>query len=239
MGWSPNLIDLTRPMTNESIIELAGKFAEPGSPYSGIEFSYLRNWDTENGMVCKWTLNDHLGTHLDAPIHIVPGTPSVDQVDLKRLMGEAIVLDCSAANGRGITAEDLERAGSEVTAGDIVLIYSAEQPSPGLADYPRKQTYMTPDAAQWLVDHEVKTVGVETYSFENLYEGIFVHKWYDKATPEPHWPAHTICLRENVYIIEGLANVRDIVGERVRFSALPLPVPGSSGSPVRAVAWRE
>jgi hypothetical protein len=53
MGWSPSLIDLTRPMTNESIIDLAGKFAEPGSPYSGIELSYLRNWDTENGMVCR------------------------------------------------------------------------------------------------------------------------------------------------------------------------------------------
>jgi arylformamidase len=239
MAWSPTLIDLTRPMTNESIIELAGKFAEPGSPYSGIELSYLRNWDTENGMVCRWTLNDHLGTHLDAPIHIVPGTPSVDQVDLHRLIGEAVVLDCSAANGRGITADDLERAGSAVSDGDIVLLYTAEQPSPGLGDYPRKQTYMTPEAAQWLVDAQVKTVGVETYSFENLYEGIFVHKWYDKTTPEPHWPAHTVCLRENVYIIEGLANLAGIVGERVRFSALPLPVPGSSGSPVRAVAWRE
>lgn len=30
-----------------------------------------------------------------------------------------------------------------------------------------------------------------------------------------------------------------IVGKRVRFSALPLPVPDSSGSPVRAVAWEE
>ena len=98
---------------------------------------------------------------------------------------------------------------------------------------------MLDELAQWLVDRGVRTVGVETYSFENLYEGIFVHKWYEKDTEAPHWPAHTICLRENVYIIEGLASLKDIVGERVRFSALPLPVPGSSGSPVRAVAWRE
>src|ERR1700739_1520032 len=182
MGWSPSLIDLTRPMTNESIIDLAGKFAEPGSPYSGIELSYLRNWDTENGMVCRWTLNDHLGTHLDAPIHMVPGTASVDQVDLQRLVGEAVVIDCSFATGRGISAADLVRAGPEVTAGDTVLSSSAAPPPPGLADYPRGQTYMTPDAAQWLVDRGVKTVGVETYSFENLYEGIYVHKWYEKDT---------------------------------------------------------
>jgi arylformamidase len=239
MAWSPRLIDLTRPLTNESVIALAGKFAEPGSPYSGIELSYLRNWDTENGMVCQWKLNDHLGTHLDAPIHIVRGAPAVDQVDISRLVGEAVVIDCAFANGRGITADDFERAEPSVQADDIVLIYSAEQPAKGLEDYPREQTFMTADGAQWLVDHRIKAVGVEAYSFEHLYDAIFVKQWYDKATPPPHWPAHTICLSANVYILEGLTNLQSIVGKRVRFSALPLPVPGSSGSPVRAVAWEE
>jgi arylformamidase len=239
MGWSPKLIDLTRPLTNEAVVALAGKFAEPGSPYSGLELSYLRNWDTENGMVCKWTLNDHLGTHLDAPIHIVPGTPSVDQIDITRVVGEAVVVDCAFANGRGITAEDFDRAAPSVQAGDIVLIYSAERPAKGVEDYPRDQTYMTPSGAQWLVDHRINAVGVEAYSFENLYDGIFVHEWYSKTTPQPHWPAHAICLRQNIYIIEGLINLQGIVGKRVRFCALPLPVPGSSGSPVRAVAWEE
>jgi kynurenine formamidase len=80
MSWSPQLIDLTRPMTHETIVALGGKFAEPGSPYSDIEFSYLRNWDDDNGSVCQWRLNDHFGTHLDAPIHIVPNSPGVDGV---------------------------------------------------------------------------------------------------------------------------------------------------------------
>src|SRR5437763_952893 len=123
MTWSPNLIDLTRPMTTQTIIELAGKFAEPGSPYSAIELSYLRDWDTDNGRVCRWQLNDHFGTHLDAPVHIVPNTPSVDQVDINHLIGEAVVLDCSFANGRGLTADDFERARPRVKAGDIVLVY--------------------------------------------------------------------------------------------------------------------
>jgi len=68
---------------------------------------------------------------------------------------------------------------------------------------------------------------------------LFRSDYYNKATPPPHWPAHAICLRENVYILEGLGNLERVVGKRIRFSALPLPVPGSSGSPVRAVAWEE
>ena len=239
MTWSPRLIDLTRPMTHESVLEIAGQLAaEENSPYADVTLRFLRNWDTENGSLCQWTLTDHFGTHLDAPIHIVPNSAGVDQLDINRLVGEAVVIDCSFGTGRGLTGEDFARAKPAVQAGDIVLIYSAERPGNG-ADYIRNQTYVTPDGAAWLVQKGIKAVGVEPFSFENLYEGIFVKHYYKKDAPGPIWPAHAICLRENVYIIEGLANLDRVVGKRVRFSALPLPVPGSSGSPVRAVAWEE
>ncbi len=238
MSWSPHLIDLTRPMTRETIIELAGKIVAEPSPYNEVEMTYHRNWDTDNGSLCQWKLNDHFGTHLDAPIHVVPNSPSVDQVEIDRLVGEAVVLDCSFANGRGLTSEDFERASPKVKAGDIVLIYSAEQPGT-TEDYIRNQTYVTPDGAEWLVRQDIKSVGVEPFGFEDLYEGLFVKDYYNKSTPPPHWPAHTICLEKNVYILEGLCNLEGLVGKRVRFSALPLPVPDSSGSPVRAVAWEE
>src|SRR5262249_17806751 len=186
----------------------------------------------------QWTLNDHFGTHLDAPIHIVPNSQSVDQVDINRLFGEAVVIDCSFATGRGLTAADFERARPKVKPGDIVLVYS-NRPAGSIDDFIMNQTYVTPDGADWLVRQKIKSVGVQPFGFEHLYEGLFVKKYYDKSTPPPHWPAHTICLQENVYILEGLGNLDKIVGKRVRFSALPLPVPGSSGSPVRAVAWQE
>jgi arylformamidase len=238
MSWSPHLIDLTRPMTRETIVELAGKIvAEPG-PYGEVELKHLRDWDTDNGSLCQWTLNDHFGTHLDAPIHVVPDSPSVDQIDIDRLVGEAVVIDCSFANGRGLTSEDFERARPKVKAGDIVLIYSAEQPG-SIEDFIRKQTYVTPDGAEWLVRQQIRSVGVQPFGFEHLYNGLFVDDYYNKATPPPHWPAHSICLREDIYIIEGLGNLEQVAGKRVRFSALPLPVPGSSGSPVRAVAWED
>src|SRR5439155_16512355 len=224
MPWSPNLIDLTRPMTRETIVELAGKIVAEPSPYNEVELEYLRSWETDNGSLCQWKLNDHFGTHLDAPIHIVPDSPSVDRVDIDRLVGEAVVIDCSFANGRGLTSEDFERASPKVKPGDIVLIYSAEQPG-SLEDFIYDQTYVTPDGAEWLVRQQIKSVGVEPFGFENLYEGLFVKDYYNKATPPPHCPAHAICLRESVYILEGLGTLVCMVGRRVRFSALPLPVP--------------
>ena len=239
MAWSPQLIDLTRPMTKETGIALAGKMMAEENPYGEVKVDYLRNWDTDNGMVCQWTMSDHFGTHLDAPIHIVPGAPTTDKMDIDHCMGEAVVLDLSFANGRGITADDLEKANNpKVQPGDIVLLFSDEQPGT-LEEWVLSQTYVMPDGAQWLVDHGSKLVGVEPFGFEHLYEGLFVQDYYNKNTPPPHWPAHTICLSAGVYILEGLASLADLVGQRIKFSALPLPVPESSGSPVRAVAWRD
>jgi arylformamidase len=236
MAWSPKLIDLTRPMTRETIIEIAGKIVAEESPYNEVALRYLRNWDTDNGTLCQWTLNDHFGTHLDAPIHVVRGAPSVDQVDINRLIGEAVVIDCSFANGRGLTGDDFEQAGSAVERDDIVLIYSAEQPAT-IDEYITRQTYVTPDGARWLVDRQIKAVGVQPFSFEHLYEALFVRDDYNQNTPPPHFEAHQIALGNNVYIIEGLGNLDQVVGRRLNFCAMPLPVPGSSGSPVRAIAW--
>jgi arylformamidase len=238
MAWSPVVHDLTRPMTHQTLVELAGKLVAEGSPVADLELTFLRNYDRgDNGAQCQWTLNDHFGTHIDAPVHILPNTPAVDQLDLRRLLGEAVVLDCSFANGRGLTAADFERARPKVEPGDIVLIYSAEQAGT-LENFLVHQTYVTESGAEWLVKREISAVGVEPFGFEHVYEGLFVRKCYRPEVKDP-WPAHRVCLSANVYIIEGLTNLAPIVGKRVHFSALPLRVPGSSGSPVRAVAWEE
>lgn len=76
MVWSPDLIDLTRPMTKETGIDLAGKMMAEENPYGEVKVEFIRNWDSENGRVCQWTMSDHFGTHLDAPIFSTPTSRS-------------------------------------------------------------------------------------------------------------------------------------------------------------------
>jgi kynurenine formamidase len=237
MTWSPRIYDLTRPMTHETLVALTGKLAE-GGLVKDLEFAWLRSWEQgDNGAQCQWTLNDHFGTHVDAPSHVVRDAPSVDQLDLSRLFGEAVVLDCSFARGRGLTGDDLASAGPGVRPGDIVLIYTGEQP--GVAhEFLTRQTYMTPGGAQWLVNAGARAVGVEACGFEHVYDGVCVRHCYRPEVTDP-WPAHRICLEAGIYIIEGLTNLTELAGRRIRFSGLPLPVPRSSGSPIRAIAWSD
>src|SRR5579871_1018190 len=231
------IIDLTRPMTHQTLIELGGRGVNEGWATTDVVVTWQRDWRAgDNGAQCQWQLGDHWGTHVDAPIHVVRDAPSVDQMDLQRLMGKAVVLDCRFARGRGLTGADFEAAQPGVRPGDIVLVHSDERPGT-LDRYVTDQTFVTEDGARWLVEHQVRSVGVEPTGFEHVYQRVVVEQCYRPDVQNP-WPAHHICLSANVYIIEGLTNLGAIVGERVQFSALPLAVPGSSGSPVRAVAWR-
>lgn len=240
--WQFELVDLTRPLTEQTAYALLGDIAagEENRHYSQVAVTYDREWSTSNGTLCHLSMPDHVGTHMDAPIHCWEQGESLEAVKIDRLIGEAVCLDMYKGDvDYGYTAEDLEAAGGDVIRnGDIVLIYS------GYRDYTEtdriRQTYITPDAAEWLVERGVHAVGCEPAGIEHVPEGLFKFHWYDKDTPNlPSWPAHQVLLSKDVYIIEGLTNLDRIKGRRVRFAALPLPIPRASGCPVRAVAWIE
>ncbi|MGI9657294.1 MAG: cyclase family protein [Gaiellaceae bacterium] len=234
--WQFELIDLTRPLTEESVALMFGDLS--GEEYSSIPVEYLADWSTANGVVARFSLFDHAGTHMDAPIHTVEDAPALEDVDITRLIGEAVVLDLRRGDVDYLyTATDFEEAEPEIEPGDIVLMYSDFVPAPTPTDR-IKQTALSEEAARWLVERGVVAVGCEPPGIEHLATGYFEKEWYSKDSPhQPSWPVHRTLLGNDVYIIEGLTNLDRIAGKRVRFAALPLNLPGLSGCPVRAVAW--
>jgi arylformamidase len=233
------LIDLSRPLEQATVDALFGDLVADGQNayFKDFAIEIAVDHDIATAYSCIVRLPDHIATHMDAPIHAVAGGAKLEGVDIRRLIGDAVVLDLDRQGADyGYTAADLEAVGGEVGPGDIVLIYS------GYTDADlstrMRQTFLTADAAQWLVDRGVHAVGVEPCSPDPLYAGMFEYGWLEKETPNPPaWPAHTTLLRNDVYIIEGLTNLDRILGRRVHFAALPALVPGLSGFPVRAVAW--
>lgn len=239
--WSFELIDLSRPLTVETVDALFGDLVSEGRNeyFRDITVEVAVDYSTTNACSCMLRIPDHVATHMDAPVHIVEGGAWLEDVDVAKLIGEAVVLDLDRGGiDYGYTAEDLEQATPEVQRGDIVLIYSGFRDArPGER---MRQTYLTPSAAEWLVARGVHAVGLEPASPDPVYAGMYEYGWADKPTPNPPaWPGHQILLRNDVYIIEGLANLDRIKGQRVRFAALPPLIPGLSGCPVRAVAWVE
>src|SRR5437667_261921 len=69
------------------------------------------------------TTSMHNTTHIDAPAHVVQGTPFIDEVPLPHFFGTGIVVSIPKKKWEPITYDDLEKAaGKVVRARDVVLV---------------------------------------------------------------------------------------------------------------------
>jgi arylformamidase len=162
--------------------------------------------------VTRIVLGSHTGTHVDAQWHFMPNGNTIDGEPLDKFVGEAVIADVSKSPGGGIAAEDLH---VDVKEGDILLIHT------GTGERTTDFSYLDVSAAEWMINHKIKCVGIDTLSVE---------KYGSKDAP-----VHKLLLSNGIGIIENLANLRQFVGKRALLVCLPLPLKGVDGSPARAI----
>jgi len=169
-------------------------------------------------------LNSHAGTHIDAPYHFVEDGLRVDEIPLERLVGEAILIDCSGKKPKEmITLDEIRRHDGRIARGCNVLIrtdwYKTYPGREFAYDMPNVDTAVV----QYLVDKGINLLGLETPSLN----------WVDNPG------AHRLLLGANILLVEGLANLDQIRADRFTFICLPLKLKGLDGFPVRALAIEE
>ena len=196
--------DLTRTISQDMQVY-------PGDPQP--KFNPHATIKDNKANVTRTTLGSHTGTHVDAPLHFLQKGNSIDIEPLDKFIGEAAIIDASGKNS--ITAEDF--SGYDIRSNDIVLIYT------GTGDRRTDFAYLDISAAEWMMEHRIKCVGIDTASIE---------KYGRKDAP-----VHKMLLASNIGIIENLANLKQFVGSRMFFVCLPLPLKGIDGSPARAVLF--
>jgi kynurenine formamidase len=116
----------------------------------------------------------------------------------------------------------------QVEPGDILLLDTGAAGRVGTPDFHRHASLST-GAAEWLVEREVKLVGVDASSPElpiALRPAGF------------DFPVHNTLLRDGVLIAEQVANLRSLAGHRVELVFLPLNIVGSDGAPARVLGRR-
>lgn len=215
---SRSFYDLTQAISKDTPIY-------PGDPQPCFEPSSTIERDNYN--VTRIIMGSHSSTHVDAQKHFIMYGNSIDMEPLSKFLGESIVVDLSEKRniGEGITCSDLEAYSKGIKNDDILLIYT------GTSEYWMKDqnikynfTYLEPSAAQWIVDHHIKCVGIDTFSVEKYgsKEGL----------------SHKILLSSSVGIIENLnSNLKNLSGKRVFLVCLPLLLEGVDGSPTRTIAF--
>ncbi len=230
-------IDLTHPLSSESV------FWPTAAPF---ELRTEAEGMTESGYyysAYSFTTAEHGGTHIDAPKHFARGRQSVDEIPLSRLIGDAVVIDVSAAaladRNYRVDPEALlrwEETHGRIPDSAIVLLYTGYD-----RYWPNAEQYLgtamrgsegaarlsfpglREDAARWLVqERNIKAVGIDTASID-----------YGKST---HFEAHVALMENNVPAFENVAHLGRLPARGAFVVALPVKIEGGSGGPLRIVA---
>jgi arylformamidase len=185
------------------------------------------------------TVACHAYTHVDAPVHFVPGDRDIASMPVDQWIGPAAVVDLThLGDDSEVSAAELDRHAGHVQAGDIVLLRT---------DWPRRMgvdkeqfwkdgPWTGPSACEWLVARGAKAVGYDYPPDHCIRDTIAEPR---RRPGRSEYTTHAIFFPAGITVIEYLTNLDQIGAARCRFMALPLKLEGADGSPVRAVALVE
>jgi kynurenine formamidase len=173
--------------------------------------------------VSRIEMGAHIGTHVDAPLHVRPGAASISAMPVSRFLGRAVALERLMAPGQDIGIGDVE--GADIRANDIVIFRTGwEERARSPRFFQGEWPGISPEAAAALVARGVKAVGLDSPSADGpraIAAGFISHK---------------LLLDAGIPIFEALVNLDRVVGRRFFFIGLPLGIHQGEASPVRAVA---
>jgi kynurenine formamidase len=192
-------------------------------------------WHGGRSLTYQLVMNEHNGTHVDAPAHFISDAKpqahvTIENVPLTRLIGRGVRLVCREFKegdyvSKAFVAEWEQKHGA-LQAGDIVVFDFGWAARWALR--PNDKGYLTDwpgvslEAAEYLLEKQVAALGVDTLS-------------PDPPAALASKPLHPVVLEKQMLIIENLCNL-DALPDFFLFLALPLKIRGGSGSPIRAIA---
>jgi arylformamidase len=202
--------DITLTITPQTIVW-------PGdSPVVIKHTSSIASGDSAN--VSEITMSCHAGTHVDAPDHFLNNGITVNDLSLDLLVGRAYVLHLPDVSM--ITASVLMQA--DIPPRTRRLLFKTRNSdywANGNKEFQSDFVALSVDAAELLVDRNVKLVGIDYLSIAPYKMGT---------------PVHTILLNAGVVVIEGL-DLSQVSQGRYNLHCLPLKLGGADGAPTRAI----
>lgn len=186
---------------------------------------------------------EHIGTHIDAPVHWISGREGKDvsQIEPARLVGPAVVLDFSKEAGADpdflIDVHHLvawqEEHGS-FPANSWLLFrtgwdaYGHSQEAFLNLDGNGSHTPgFTPECSKWIAEElEISGIGVETVGIDAG----------NAVALDPPFPMHYFLLGADKYGITSLKNLAKLPTHGAMIVVAPMPIVGGTGAPTRVLA---
>lgn len=231
LGEGRRVIDLTHTLTADFPTFL-------GDP--AITFEDRAVFDKDGYNMKTWTLVEHTGTHLDAPVHFSENAAAVEAIPVETLVVPLAVVDVTAAADADpdhlLSRADLdafEAAHGKLPAGCCVAMHSGwgklatsdtgrflGRDIDGTMHFPG----IAPEAALWLLkERDVAGLAVDTLSLDKGASQDFpTHKIW---LPAGRWGLENVANLDQApasgaTLVVGLPKVKDATGAPVRLLAL-------------------
>lgn len=236
------ILDLTTPLSSETpslvlpepfdnlidfSIEEVSAYNEPGP--------FWKHHNIHTG--------EHIGTHIDAPVHWITGREGKDvsEIDPSRLVGPVVVLDFSdeaeadpdflidvghlsawqETHGK-FPAKSwlLFRTGWDARAHDKQAFLNVDENGSHTPGF-------TAACAKWIAEElDISGIGVETVGIDSG----------NAAALDPPFPMHNFLLGADKYGITSLKNLDRLPTNGAMILVAPLPIVGGTGAPARVLA---
>ncbi|RIV26685.1 cyclase family protein [Alicyclobacillaceae bacterium I2511] len=201
-----NLFDVSMPIH-------VGMTVYKNKPEKLPRLEVTSDFATQHVHETRICMDAHCGTHIDAPLHMLPGGKASETLAPNQLMRHCRVLDLTGVSG-GIQTDDLLL--QAIQTGEFLLFKTRNSWDEKFnSDF----VYLTEDGARYLANIGVSGVGIDALGIERS---------------QPDHPTHKILFQQGAYIIEGL-RLRDVPPGTYQMIALPLALHGSDAAPARVV----
>lgn len=229
------LLDLTYPLDEQTV------FWPTNKPFTWNKSAWGK---TANGYWYAsgdFSMSEHGGTHIDAPIHFGEGRLTVDEIPLQKLIAPAVVIDVRPAVEQDwdyrLTVRDIEAWESRhgrMPHGSVVLMFTGwGKRWPDKSRYLGTDTPLDPktlhfpgfskEAAEFLVtQRKVDGIGIDTPSID--------------YGPSQDFIVHQIVNGADRYGLENIANLEQLPPNGATIVSLPIKIKGGTGGPVRIMA---
>lgn len=172
-----------------------------------------------------------MGTHMDAPVHCIPDAASIADIRLESLITPCRVIDVSArADAQySMSVDDIKQFENEygiIPKGSFVIVYTGwDQWWHEPEKYRNNLIFpcISRQAAEELLSRNIAGIGIDTLSPD---------------CGNSNFPVHQAILSAGKYIVENIANARQMNSTGDYSLALPIKIQGGTEAPVRLIGLK-
>jgi kynurenine formamidase len=189
--------------------------------------------EISNHMLSKVEITTHIGTHIDAPSHMLEDTLSIDEVPLESIVKKGKIIPLTDIEPGGmVTADAILKSGVDFDETVIPILHTRwTEKTWGTSEFWNNTVFMHKDAAELVAERNVSAVAIDFFP-----EFPFWREDVERPEGQPPGHNHKIFLAQETIIIQMVTNVGAIDDEDFILCAVPLRLEGLDGSPARVFA---